>query len=272
MMDKGAIEQIEQTAVLASGVAKAFDSHIPITLVPKGLELISLEKYRTQPARFRGRFATNYISDFVYYIHVINEPYTQCFINADRMSAEAYFDLGDTKQPGHGEHRAILTLLKTAAYQSAIEITGDELKQKECAEWLEDWRDQIKLYDENDQAVDIKRGIMAVRQIKIKSSVESDHQQEQFKASRTTAEKIEALNPEGLLNYIVFECQPYHQLGDYALTIKISIVQNHNEPRLKLRIVKLEAVKEQLANDFKDVLMNTLDENVKTYVGSFNPQ
>jgi hypothetical protein len=57
------------------------------------------------------------------------------------MTARSVFNIGTLDNPGHADNVASITLKKTAPFRALLQIDGRRLKQKQIAEWLEDWSD-----------------------------------------------------------------------------------------------------------------------------------
>ncbi|MGY8872179.1 MAG: DUF2303 family protein, partial [Pseudomonadales bacterium] len=91
-------------------------------------------------SRFRGMMQTTSINANKAYVESRQEE-CSCFIDQDNMSASTIFNLWDsgTGLPGHCDDKAALTLQKTAAYKSLLNINEQTLSQKALAEWMEDW-------------------------------------------------------------------------------------------------------------------------------------
>ena len=273
-MDESAISLIQRTAVTAVGGVE-LPTDIPARILPDGYNIHNLEKYQNQPSRFRGIFSTNQIDDFVQYCVGTQKP-VRCFIDQKDMKAKAYFDLGDPDKPGHGEHTALLSLERKAAFKALLELHQEEMDQKKAAEFFEDWRDCILLYDENEKTIDVKQGIMAIRKLTINAIAEAQHVHEDKRTEKSTLERIEAQNLRTFVNYFVFNCQPYGpQLGNYLFTVRVSLVFDRDRPRLRFNIIRLEDRKETMANDFRVELDGALDVKVEQQnilIGAFAKQ
>ena len=274
-MDESAISLIQRTAVTAVGGVE-LPTDIPARILPDGYNIHNLEKYQNQPSRFRGIFSTNQIDDFVQYCVGTQKP-VRCFIDQKEMKAKAYFDLGDPDKPGHGEHTALLSLERTAVYKALLELHQEELDQKKAAEFFEDWRECILLYDENEKSIEVKQGIMAIRKLTINAIAEAQHIQEDKRTAKSTLERIEAQNLRTFVNYFEFNCQPYGpQLGNYLFTVRVSLVFDRDRPLLRFNVIRLEDRKETLANDFKLVLNEALNDQVgddkQILIGAFAKQ
>ena len=53
--------------------------------------------------------------------------------------------------------------------------------------------------------------------------------------------------------------------------LRVAILTNHDEPRLTLRILSLEAVQEDITREFKALLLQELDGAADLSIGAFTP-
>jgi len=263
-MDKSAIEHIQKTGnpILVP------ETNVPALVVASGYEVKNMEKYMEAPARFRGDFSTKIINEFQSYVGQQDIP--KCFIDADSMSAKAYFDLGDVDQPGHGEHSAKLLLEKLSPYTVMCAIDGCPYTQQGLAEWIEDWRDYMIGLTVDSQAIDIKKVIAAVRNITVSFKSESNTEEKNLGHRASGMEELDIRNDEGNLPaYIKYTCQPYDGLAERDFLMRLSVITNrHEKPELVLRVVQFEKHKEEMCEEFKDILLKTLNVD-NTFIGSF---
>jgi uncharacterized protein YfdQ (DUF2303 family) len=67
-----------------------------------------------------------------------------------------------------------------------------------------------------------------------------------------------------------FKCVPYEGLAERRFKVRMSILAS-NQPLLVLRITQLEAYEEEMAVEFRDLLVEKFtDSKVETYIGVFN--
>lgn len=263
-MESKALEILEERLHAAAELP----THTPTRLVPKGMELVSLEEYQEHRSEYRGLFCTQSIEDFATYAAAF--PGAKCFVDQESMTAENFFDLGDDAHPGHGRHRAHLALSKTAAFKSLLSVSGCQHSQKGLAEWLEDWRDFITPIGTDD----IKKAIAAVRNITISAKADATFIDEDFRGSRSVAEEIEAKSQETLPTGFTFECEPYHGLLPRTFSLRLSVLTGEASPKLVLRITRWEEYQEAMALEFTDLLTHHLGEegaDTTIYLGKFTP-
>jgi len=269
-MDKSAIEQIQKSLV-AEVLNRSVDitgAQAPIVAMPKDFEILNLECFYPNRVRFRGLFETNYIEDFVAYTR---KDGGHCFVDAERMQAESIMDLGTKESPGHAQHKAILVLQKTVPYMAVSHIDGSAETQQRLAEWLEDWREFLRAEDGNGEKIEIKEAIGAIRKITIAAARESEHEVQSLSQSRSTMEQIEAKSKDAKLPaFFYFTCTPYEQLKEREFMLRLSITTPGDAIRLKLRIARLEAMKEEIGKEFREKLLDEIDETAEIFIGTFN--
>jgi uncharacterized protein YfdQ (DUF2303 family) len=264
-MDKTAIEQIQHTAIAAAEVNGA--DH-PVKALPDSMRLVSMEEFQKHRYHYKALFKTSLISAFAKY--VCDEGGETCFIDKEEMAAGVIFDLGTPEHPGHAKHKAILKLEKTELYKSCLSINGKEHYQKEMAEFFEDYRDYLSFMDSEGNNMDVVKAITAIRNITIESKAKSDHQAADFRGARSAMEEVEAKanNGGGLPAKIVMSCDPYNGLGQYEIPFRLSVITSHEKPILKLRIVRLEKIVDDMAEEFEAILQEVLSEIDQTYTGT----
>lgn len=241
---------------------------VPTMLVPDGYRLDSLEQYQAAPSRFRGRFDTQSIESYASYIN--EEGAARVFVDTDDMHALAFFDLGHADEPGHGEHRARLKLKKSAAFSAALAAHGNTFGQKELAHWIEDWHHCITGESTDGKEMTSKQLANAVRRIEIKATSESTHEDSDFNSSRSALDQLDARAGSQTPAVIRFACIPYEGLKVRTFELRVSILTGDSAPKLKLRIISLEGIQEEMAVEFKDVLAKHLNPDAWLLLGNFN--
>jgi len=280
MMDSSALDYLNN--LIASGSNS--ESVLKVTgntvvPLPENVRLNDLEKFLPLRRRFRGVMNTHLIQQFAEYT---NETATEasedegvqapCFIDAESMSAEVFFNLGHTGDPGHGDHRANVTLSKTQAFQELLRINGSTLGQRDLAEWLEDWSEYLVTTTTTGASIPLSQAVSAIRRITIAAKAESTSEEQSFGSRKSAMSEIEAKNQETLPAFICFSTVPYHGLDTSDFHLRVSLITGREEPRLSARIVRLEEAQERMAAEFRGLLEEALDsEKVRTFVGSFKP-
>ncbi|HCM63748.1 MAG TPA: hypothetical protein DIT05_14585 [Morganella sp. (in: Bacteria)] len=270
-LDGNAISQIQNMAIASLSLAPVAESLCPAVVLPGDFNVKSLENLQEGRYRFRGAMDTTSISDFVKYTlqHGVLDG-VSCFIDADEMTAQTIFNIGTIGEPGHADNTASVTLKKTAPFASLLNVNGRKSAQKEMAEWLEDWRENIMAFDAEGNTLDIKQAINAVRKITIEASRSADHEDSDFGAKRSVMESVEAKSRDVMPAAFQFTCTPYDELSERAIKLRYSVLTGGDIPVLVLRIVQLEKLEEQIAQEFRNLLADEFDKTeIQTYIGNF---
>jgi uncharacterized protein YfdQ (DUF2303 family) len=267
------IETLKEIQALIAAAHKSPETDVPLAIVPESCSVVSLEKYMSQPTEFRGQLKTSSMQDYARYVErcIFHDANPLVFVDPESMSAKAFFDLGDIGNPFHGEHTALLKLKSTAPFDAILAISGCAMSQRELSEWIQDWFVHLEAQDGSGAPINMAKAANSVRNITIDQSRKEEHEDGDFRGSRSAMEQIEASSKDGLPAGFVFECQPYHSLDHRKFYLRLSVVIRKDEqPRLKLRITKLEAAQEEMAIEFKDKLDESLSDDCSIFVGSFS--
>ncbi|HEK3154207.1 TPA: YfdQ family protein [Proteus mirabilis] len=271
-LDSNAISQIQDMTVALLSLNAIEKSLCPAIVLPNDFKVSSLENLQEGRFRFRGEMKTTSISDFVKYsIKNAVEEGVSCFIDADEMSAETIFNIGTIGEPGHADNTALVKLKQTAPFSALLKIDGVKYRQKELAEWLEDWRDYLMAFDAEGNVLDIKQAISAVRRITIESTRSAEHEDHDFSAKRSVLENVEARSKDVMPTAFQFTCTPYDELKERSIKLRYSVLTGGDVPVLVLRIVQLENLEEQIAQEFRNLLCDEFDESdIETFIGKFS--
>ncbi|CAL9988040.1 hypothetical protein VPHD81_0080 [Vibrio phage D81] len=269
-MDKSAIEKIQETANIPQLIEQLNGSQVPIALAPESFRLLDLEKHQEHLSRFRGEFTTQCIPDFIEYVKKHDGEGVRCFINQDSMSAKTIFDLGTVEKPLHQEHCSKLALKKTAAFKDLLRNEGVQMSQRDLIAFIEDWNANIQAISTIGEEVSIKKAIDSIRSITVENQSSVESVQEDFGSNLTTSEKIELKNRNVQVNALMFTCVPYEGLKERVFELRISISTDRGIG-MKFRMVGKEAVEEEMATEFKDLIKSDLEETkVETFIGQFS--
>lgn len=269
-LSKEAIQHLEKSEVLNRINVELVEIQTKSNLltVPNDFALLNLEKYMPNRDSYRFGFATKSIKDFGEYCKNFDKEGAKCFVNSDRMNANTIFDLGTEENPLHQRHGAKLQLDKTAAFKALLSINGVHLSQKDAANFVEDWADNIKVLCKAGDDMKISQAVKQLREITIEQVANIDSKTDNFGESMSTFEKIEAKNQELIPATIEFTCDPYHGLDGRAFTVRVSILTGEQRPKISLRIIRLEAQEEDMAEEFKEILVETFKgSKLKTFIG-----
>mgnify|MGYP006283263239 CR=1 FL=1 len=266
-MENATLENLKRTILTANSLPDDL-TDFPVVMIPQDMKLESLERFQEAPNAFRGDLQTHFIDDFARYIR--DNQGATCFVNPESMTANAYFDLGSPEWPGHGNHQAHLKLIKTAPLMAIEGINGDRMSQRELSDWLQDWVPYLTAVDGEGGAMDLKKAISAVRTIDISTTRNETHEDGDFRGKRSAMEQVEASSRDQLPAGFRFNCQPYQCLGHRDFYVRLSVSGgNGDEPKLTLRLVKMEAIQEEMAQEFRERLEESFGSETTVYVGSF---
>lgn len=270
-LDSGTFKQVKDLVLSGYHLNDIQDLACPTALLPDGTAVESLERFSLERFRFRGAMTTTSIDDFARYSkgYAIDSEPARCFIDADNMTARSVFNIGTLDNPGHADNVASITLKKTAPFRALLQIDGQRLKQKQIAEWLEDWSDYLLAFDANGNTMQISQAAQAVRRITIQQATQQDHETGDFAGKTSLMQSVEASSKDVMPVAFEFKCVPYEGLGERRFSLRNSLLTS-DEPCFVLRIVQLEAQEEAIANEFRDLLISKLDGgSVETFIGNF---
>lgn len=270
-LDSGTFQQVKDLVLSGYHLNDIPGLACPTTILPDGTSVASLERFALERFRFRGAMETTSINDFVRYSvgYAVTDTPARCFIDADTMSARAVFNIGTLDQPGHADNVASIRLKKTAPFRALLAINGDRLSQKQIAEWLEDWSNFLLAFDADGQTMEISKAAQAVRRVTIQQTNQADHEDGDFSGKKSLMQSVEASSKDVMPVAFEFTCIPYEGLGERRFSLRNSLLKS-GEPVFVLRIVQLEAKEEEMANEFRDLLVAQFDNKpVDTFIGNF---
>lgn len=287
MFSEEALQLLQSTAVKAGGV-KTIDTFMPQIAVPEGINLEEVEHLQPGRSRFRGRYSTSTLAEFSAYTtarhatapsasgaSIIGSGSTSVFVNADADRAKSFFNLGSVENPGHADDVAVLSLKHTAAYAALLDINGKQLKQRQLAEFLEDWFDVVTpVYPESWPHADvpsITAAIAAIRDITIAAKAEQNSVQGDMGASRSALEEVEARSKKQLPSGFFFAAAPYDGFNVRTFNLRLAVLPQEKEPLLTLRIVGFADVAEKIGQEFEKRVRDGVPDSVKVYRGTFDP-
>lgn len=266
-MEAKAIQLIQDTAVLAN--AKVLNTFTPIIALPASSGLVSLEKYQQTRSRFRGLLATSSLPDFSTYVTAQTDGNTWGFVDSDCMTCTVFFNLGDQDTPGHGDFLATLTLKKTAAFIAMERAAGSKHSQKELSDFIEDWAPNLSALDAQGVAIDLRRAAGAIRSITIEQARKSEHVVGDMSSSRSAMDQIEAKSADGLPATLLFQVIPYEGLQAQTIQMRVAILTGGDQPVLRLRWIGEAQLREDLAQEFKQVVEQEVGASTQLTIGTF---
>lgn len=270
-MNKEAIQQIQKTAnmVEMNQELNKVGTHVPTMLVPEGFKVIDLEDQMKLRANFRFNFSTKSIRDFVDYSKEFDKQGAKCFVDSDSMSAKVIFDIGTEAKPEHQRNKANLQLNETSAYKAVLRLDCEHLSQKDTANFIEDWADLISIETGSGEPMTIAQASNALTSMTIESARQLKSEVGDFSESLSAMERVEVANKGKMPSRLKFICLPYLGLAKRELNIRLSILTGGNRPEVSLRIVGLEPLQEDIAEEFKELLVEEFTgSKLQTFIGN----
>lgn len=250
---------------------------IPHIILAPGEKLENIEKLQEGRARFRGTLTTSSVDDFCAYTRRRGNEYRESspavFVDGAAMTATAIFNLGDAGDAGHGDDRAVLNLPKTAPFAALWDILDARIDQKQLAEFLEDWRANLRAFSDFDEQTGLNpmplgRAIAAIRNVTVESRQQQDSSVSDFKGERTALETVEARSQHVLPPYLEFETEPFMDLPRRTFLLRLSVITS-GSIGFVVRMVREADVLEAIAQNFKERLAAGLKDDANLTVGTF---
>lgn len=260
-MEQTNIEQIKNLVLSSVHVG---NSDYPIAILPKDMQVVSLEKHNQHRNQFCAKFSTYNFDSLISYAKAHEQENAQCFIDEKNLGAEIVFDVGNRENPLHAVHRATLQMEKTAAFKALCNFQGNKCDQRTFSDWLEDWADYITPYTDDEEKMSLKNAVQAVRKITLDYARNEEHEVGDFAASKSAMESVEAKSKLQLPKYFVFNTHTYKGLDSQAFTLRLSVLTGGDKPILVARLIKAEQIQEAIAKEFADKLSDALKDTAVT--------
>jgi uncharacterized protein YfdQ (DUF2303 family) len=266
-MEAKAIQLIQDTAVLAN--AKPLDTYTPAIALPRDVSVQSLEEFQQSRSRFRGILSTSSLKDFGAYVIAHASGETSGFVHAEDMSCLVMFNLGDQDTPGHGDFCAALALKKTAAFKALERAAVEAHSQKDLSDFIEDWAPNLTAVAADGSDIDLRRAAGAIRSITIEQARKSEHIVGDMSSSRSAMDQIEAKSADGLPAELRFTVIPYEGLQAQTIQLRVAVLTGGDKPVLRLRWIGEAQLREDLAQEFKQVVAEEIGEAATLTIGTF---
>lgn len=269
-MDATFLKQLQEQIIIGMGNDYLKDLDYKAVILPREYGIENLEKFEPHRSRFRGTMTTRNMDTFAEYVEKHCEDDSVCFVDADRMAASTIFNFGNKELPGHCDNKASLSLLPSVEYEAVLGLNNTHHSQKDFAEWLEDWASHLIAEDDDGKQLDMKKAIHSIRRLTIETKTEQNHEEGNFRSKRSAMEDVEAKSKENPLPaFLYFNCTPYPDFNEYVITLRVSVLTGGSAPKLVARIVSLDSLKNDIAEEFQQKVNKQIDGFVKTYIGSF---
>lgn len=253
MLSKDALQYLQAQNVVLDVLRNGVDA--PFAAVPPGYTLESLAAFRVNADHFEETYQTNDIESFAEYCTEYMAE--RVFIKAESMTADVVFDSGTPDSPLHRKHKAKLVLKRTPLYNAVTSMDARrEISQRDLADWMQDWRNEIMPFDGNGDAIEVRRAVQAIRNFSIQETKKSDHVEETLKASRSAFASIEATSNNSLPDIIVAKGEPYLGLPPIDMTLRVKYLLD-DPPEFRLTLVRPDVLEQEIARSFVAVLRQT---------------
>lgn len=278
MQNEKAIQEILKLNNTAQVIEhlKGANAKSNLIALPDNFILKNLESFMENRDQYRAHMKTQDIAEFVRYNAAYGvKDQSQCFVDAEDMTATSVFDLGTTDKPLHCNHKASLNLKATAAYIALLGFSGKKVNQREAAEWIEDYEEFIQAFDEDGELINISDVSAAIRSLSVRKEQKRDNDVQSFQEAQSKYESVAIQTKDGLKMPAIlkFTCEPYNGLDARCFELRHSQIDSNDKPILTFRIKRLEVQQESMAAEFKEKLDDQLTKakaKVSTYVGSLS--
>jgi uncharacterized protein YfdQ (DUF2303 family) len=278
MLNKETLKALQEATITQPINSGILSEGLPALLLPDGYSVKDIEHLQPSRYRFRGQLSTGFINDFINYTKArlfddlrvcAARPY-QIMVDGKKMTAKAFFNLGNDDNPGHGDDTAILTLETNPPLASLRDICGKRLSQLDLAAWLEDWANYLKAEKSDGESMDIKHAINAVRKITIEQARTATNEAGNLSATRSVLESIDANKNNDKPTYFTLTCRPHQGFEPRDFKIELSTITSEDKPMLKLRIVREEDINLEISEEFKEKIGSSFNsDQVSVYSGTF---
>lgn len=270
-IEKDAIQHLQKTANMLELDQKLqeHNANSTLMLVPDGFNVKDLEQHMLLRSSYRFSFNTKSIKDFVEYSQEFDQEGAKCFVDSDRMSAEVIFDIGTEEEPAHQRNKAGLSLDKSSAFKKILSIHGDHMIQREASDFIEDFAEFMIIATDSGESMTIAQAANAINKITIESARSLSSEIGDFSSSMSAMEREEIKGAEKFPSKIKFTCVPYLGLDAREFTLKISVLTGGDRPKLSFRIMQLEPQQEDIAEEFKENLVEKFNGcKLQTFIGT----
>jgi len=271
MMDDKFIKKIQETSGIPEWIKaiERLDLNNPGIVLPNDYKVFSLEKFLENPLHYKLGFETTVIGDFIAYCLKFVEDGSTCFVDPNNMQAKTIFDLGTEVKPKNKFHVARLFLQPLAGFKKLLSLDGANLSQKEAAEFVEDWSDNLDIVGLNGNHLTTLTAIRAFREMTIDSAKKQTNEVNHFGESMSSMEKVEAAQQELIPLGISFSITPYLGFKEYKFKIRVSIRTDSDNPKIVFRVMHFESVDEEIAMEFKEIIREGFKDNkLSCYLGT----
>ncbi|MCU7917101.1 MAG: YfdQ family protein [Candidatus Thiodiazotropha sp. (ex Epidulcina cf. delphinae)] len=272
-MDKTAIQEINAQSALKALNVNLNEQH-DIVVIPDGATPVDLVQFTDKRRWFTGKFNSSCLSSFIDYINNNKDthlPLTHIYISTDSMTARAFFDIRhDDGSPGKCEHVATLGMRPTPEMSAIKDLCiSDALNQRQLAEWLEEWGEIVTPFDKDNNDIDLKKAITAIRGMTIESLRKTDSEVGDMNQSRSTIDRIEAKGTAvTVAGFTAHHIMCYDEIATQDITVKLRIITTGETVAFKARMLRTQIIEQALRENLSDFIIKATAVS-NTYLGEF---
>ena len=185
------------------------------------------------------------------------------------MRAIAVINMGTADAPGHADDTAEYKPTQTAAYAAVLGAHGksSRFNQREMAEWLEDWIDELEFFNAA-EALDKRHAITAVRNVDIAAATKHNYSVEALSESRSAFDSVTASSATLLPTMLYFKCQPYTDLDERNFVLRLHLHLSGDKPQFSVTIQRLEQHRQEMAAELAAKVRAALP-GMPVFVGTY---
>lgn len=238
--------------------------------------VVDLEKFQDKRRRMRGNYNTTSIKGLaqfaghnIDYIKAMEESNPTCFIGEDG-TADLILNFGTPEVPLHQDFTASISLKKTAVFNALSDIKDTRLRQRELAEFIEDFHPHITAYTASYDEIDLSTAINAIRDITIESSRKSQKTEEEYRDTSSAFTSVEAKFKDATPVFLKFNIPVFNEIDNKEFIFRISVITANDEIALSIRCAHWDQVLEEINLEFQNKLDNVLSPlGVRTFIGNW---
>ncbi|KXZ66763.1 hypothetical protein AVENLUH5627_02457 [Acinetobacter venetianus] len=251
-----------------------------LVAIHEDYKIHDLEQFQNGRDRARGLLKTPSFEDFKSYVLSAEPQHNEdgaitltgapVFVDHKNVSATAVLNFAAKGfSQGHCDHKALLQLEPTVVWSKLNALKDRKLSQRDFAVFLEDWVSVLEITDADGNVIGGAQALAAVRNMKIDSTVSSDHSVGNLSESRSRFEQVEARSKEDFTPaYFKIRNSAYFGLDERLIVLRLIVNTNEDKPTFSIQIVKEELLLDEIIQDFKAKVIELLPEN-PVRIGTF---
>lgn len=252
-MDESFVKAIQETSAVFVDQVK--DLPFPAALVPREMNIASLEGYQPTRNQYRAQFSTALVEDFAGY--VMKHKGDECFLNTEERIAKVIFDKGTVEQPGHCMHTATLEPMITPEFKALKSFEGQAVPQRKFIEFMEDWRHFWAAMDDNGDPVLQPKAFAAMRSMSVENMTKATSNVDDMASSRSAMESIEARSAGVQLRRFIFKLEPYEGFQETEIECRFGF-RASNGLDLSIAIIGSGQLDKSLSDEFQALVQEKL--------------